>query len=395
MLLAAVMSATAWAQTRAIVPASGPKPVGPYSPGVMAGDYLYVSGQGAKAPDGRMPDTFESQVRQTLENVKGVLTAAGLGMENVVYTHVYLEDIGNFDAMNRVYREYFRSVPPARAVIGVAKLPGTPVEINAVAVRDASSKKAVDVPGLFRGEPVSAGMLTADRLYVSGMLPRQAGDPQAEVSDALASVKAVLEAASMSPANMVFVKPYLTATMPMRVMNDVYAQHFEFGNTPGRATIQVSALPGGANIEFTGVAVRDLNRRRAVRPKNMAPSPTASPCVLAGDTLYCSAKSGFIPGVNGGIFAGTVETQLRQTMRNLLDGLEEAGMDFRNVVATNVYLDDLNDFAAMNSLYAKYFSGVMPARTTIQQLPPGPRQPTGEGVYQTFEQISVIAVRLN
>jgi reactive intermediate/imine deaminase len=395
LLLAAVMFATASAQTRAIVPASGPAPVGPYSPGVMAGDYLYVSGQGAKAPDGNMPDTFEAQVRQTLENVKGVLAAAGLRMENVVYTHVYLEDIRNFDAMNRVYRDYFRSAPPARAVVGVAKLPGTPVEINAVAVRDASSKKPVDVPGLFGNEPVSAGMLTADRLYVSGMLPRRAGDAQAEATDAVANVKTVLEAANLSLANMVFVNPYLTSAMPMRVMNEVYARHFEFGNTPGRATIQVSALPGGANIEFTGVAARDLNQRRAVRPKNMAPSPTASPCVFAGNTLYCSAKSGFIPGVNGGIYAGTVETQLRQTMRNLLDGLEEAGMDFRNVVATNVYLDDLNDFAAMNGLYAKYFSSVMPARTTIQQLAPGPRQPTAAGIYPTLEQISLIAVRLN
>src|SRR5690242_14012610 len=124
-------------------------------------------------------------------------------------------------------------------------------------------------------------------------------------------------------------------------MNDIYAKHFEFGNTPARATIRVTSLPGGNSIEFTGVAVADLATRRAVRPKNMEPSATASPCVFAGDTLFCSAKSGFIPGVNGGIYASTVETQLRQTMRNLLDGLEEAGMDFSNVVASNVYLDKI------------------------------------------------------
>src|SRR6202023_3116312 len=126
------------------------------------------------------------------------------------------------------------------------------------------------------------------------------------------------------------------------------------GNTPARATINVAALPGGANITFTGVAVRDLSKRRAVRPKNMEPSPTASPCVFAGDTFYCSAKSGFIPGVNGGIYASTVETQLRQTMRNLLDNLEEAGMNFSNVVASNVYLDNADDFARMNGVYTQY-----------------------------------------
>src|SRR5205085_6604112 len=106
---------------------------------------------------------------------------------------------------------------------------------------------------------------------------------------------------------------------------------------------------------FSGVAVRDLSQRRAVRPKNMGPSSTASPCVFAGDTLYCSAKSGFIPGPKSGIYASTVESQLRQTMRNLLDGLEEAGMNFSNVVSTNVYLDNMDDFARMNRVYAQYF----------------------------------------
>src|SRR5260370_38559636 len=136
--------------------------------------------------------------------------------------------------------------------------------------------------------------------------------------------------------------------MTTGVMNRVYAKSFEFGNTPARATIQVSGLPSGANIEFTGVAVSDLAKRRAVRPKNMEPSATASPCVFAGDTLFCSAKSGFIPGVNGGIYASTSDTQLRQTMRNLLDGLEEAGMTFSNAVATNVYLDNIDEFTQMN-----------------------------------------------
>lgn len=76
-----------------------------------------------------------------------------------------------------------------------------------------------------------------------------------------------------------------------------------------------------------------------VRPKNMRPSATASPCVFAGDTLYCSAKDAFIPGPNAGIYAGTIETQVRQSVRNLLDNLEEADMDLGDVVAANVYLD--------------------------------------------------------
>src|SRR4051794_33232893 len=107
-LFSLLMFATAvqGAAIRAIVPNNGVAPIGPYTPGVFAGEYLYVSGQGAKRPDGQMPATFDDQVRQTLENVKSVVEAAGLTMENVVYAQVYLDDIGRFREMNKIYAEY-------------------------------------------------------------------------------------------------------------------------------------------------------------------------------------------------------------------------------------------------------------------------------------------------
>jgi 2-iminobutanoate/2-iminopropanoate deaminase len=203
----------------------------------------------------------------------------------------------------------------------------------------------------------------------------------------------VLTAAGMDFRHVVFVNPYLTKAMPMNVMNKVYAQHFEFGNTPARATIVVNSLPLGANIAFTGVAIGDLSKRKAVRPKNMAPSPTASPCVWADDTYYCSAKAGFIPGPNGGIFAEDVENQVRQTMRNLLDGLEEAGLDFSHVVASNVYLDNLDEFTRMNGVYGKYFGAAPPTRTTVGPLPLVERKKSESGAWPKLEEISVIAVK--
>lgn len=239
-----------------------------------------------------------------LENVKAVVEAGGLTMEHVVYAQVYLDDMQNLEQMNRIYAQYFPQAPPARATLGVAKLPGTPVEMNAVAVQDLAGKKPVLVPWYDPREPASPRKLTHNRLFVSAMRGR---------------VKAVLEAAGLSLGHLVFVNPYLTKQIPMKVMNSLYARRFEFGNPPARATIEVSSPPGGAQIEYTGVAVRDLSQRRAVRPKNIPPSPTASPCVFAGDTLYCSAKNAFIPGPNAGVYAATIEHQLRQSFRNLLD----------------------------------------------------------------------------
>ena len=386
-----LLSSASSAQIKIVTPNGGVPPVGPFSPGIVADGYLYVSGQGAKNAQGVMGDTFDAQMRQVMENVKGIVEAGGLTMDHVVYAHLYLADLGNLAEADRIWASYFPKGSPARATLGVARLPGTPVEMNAVAVLSREGRKAVSIPS-FSGKPYPAGVLTHDRLFVSTVTGSGA-TPEAEVKSALDALNAVTEAAGLSLKNMIFVNPYLTAAMPAEAMNREYAQRFEFGNTPARATISVNDL-GVSHVAFTGVAVRDLSQRRAVRPKNMPPSPTASPCVFAGKTLYCSAKSGFIPGPHSGIYAATVDHQLRQTFRNLLDNLEEASMDFETVVATNVYLDNLDDFAAMNKIYAQYFTeGARPARTTVQQIKPGSREPDAEGRYATFEQISLIAVQ--
>lgn len=388
----------AGAEKRVIFP-PGVKPVGPYSPGILVGDFLYVSGQGARHADGQMPASFDEQAAQCLDNVKTIVEAAGLTMEHVVYTQVYLDNMANFDAMNRVYARYFTKDPPARATIGVYHLPtDTPIEITAVAVKDLAHKKPIVPAGYKSTAPITPAVQAGDRLYISGQQGRDAEsgkipeDPADQVRLAFERFHQVLAAAGMDYANVVFVNPYLTKNMPARTMNEIYASHFEFGNTPARATIHVSALPHDANIEFTGVAVADLSKRRAVRPKNMKPSPTASPCVFAGDTYYCSAKSAFIPGPNLGIYVEDVENQVRMTMRNLLDGLEEAGLDFSNVVASNVYLDNLEEFGKMNQVYGKYFGAEPPTRTTVAQLPPVERKRNAEDRWPPIEQISVIAV---
>jgi 2-iminobutanoate/2-iminopropanoate deaminase len=210
---------------------------------------------------------------------------------------------------------------------------------------------------------------------------------------ALDGLNDVAQAAGLTMKHFVFVNPYLTSKIPSKIMNERYARRFEFGNTPARATIEVTALPLQAQIEYTGVAVRDLSLRQAIRPKNMPPSPTASPCVFAGETLYCSAKSGFIPGPHGGVFGNTTAAQVHQTMRNQLDNLEEAGMDFNQVVSTTIYLDDVSDSGPFDKVYAEYFSSALPVQTVVQQLPPADRSADSDGHYPDLEQMSLIAVK--
>jgi enamine deaminase RidA (YjgF/YER057c/UK114 family) len=367
---------------------------------VEGGGYAFVSGQGARRADGSLPANFADQARQALENIKGALQSVALTTDHLVYLQVYLEDVQHIRELDEVFASFFPKDAPARSVLGVAKVPDGGIQINAIAVRDLQGKQAVAIPGHKLNRAFSAGMLTHDQLFISTMQGRDPAtgavpqDPALQVNLALDGVKSVLQAAGLTMAHMVFVNPYLTDDIPRRVMNTEYAKRFEFGNTPGRATIEVSSLPEGAHIAYTGVAVRDLSQRHAVRPKNMPPSPTASPCVFAGDVLYCSAKDGFLPGPVEGVYGATAADQSRQSMRNLLDNLEEAGMDFSQVVSTTVYLDNLADTESFSKIYKKYFPGVLPAQTFVQQVPPVKnRNADEEGSYPAFEQVSLIAVR--
>ena len=149
--------------------------MGPYSPGIMVGDYFYVSGQGAAKADGSFPDTAEQQTEQSLNNVKAIVEGAGLTMEHVVYAHLYLKNMAALEDANRVWAKFFPKNPPARAIVGVTKMPtDTPVEVTVVAVRDLSRKKVV--PG---------GVMVGDRFYLSGVMGDSGADPAQQVQSAL------------------------------------------------------------------------------------------------------------------------------------------------------------------------------------------------------------------
>jgi 2-iminobutanoate/2-iminopropanoate deaminase len=115
-----------------------PKAIGPYSQGVLSGDTLFLAGQIAIDPEsGRIEvEDPAGQTRRVIENLRAVLQAAGMGLENVVKTTIYLTSMENFRIVNEVYSEFFSDSAPARATVEVAKLPlGALVEIEAIAER--------------------------------------------------------------------------------------------------------------------------------------------------------------------------------------------------------------------------------------------------------------------
>jgi 2-iminobutanoate/2-iminopropanoate deaminase len=110
------------------------EPSSSWSHGILVDGTLYISGMGGEDAKGRIPSTFEAEVKQALDNIGAVLKAAGMSPEDVVSVQVYLTDGATFERMNAVYKAYFKEPRPTRTTIVVAKLVGPGhIEVTATA----------------------------------------------------------------------------------------------------------------------------------------------------------------------------------------------------------------------------------------------------------------------
>jgi 2-iminobutanoate/2-iminopropanoate deaminase len=124
-------------EKQVFVSPDGAPAVGPYSPAVGAGDFVFISGQIPLDSDGKIVGyTPKDQARQALLNLRGTLEAAGLTLADVVKTTIFLKDMDEFAAVNDVYAEFFAEPYPARSTVEVARLPkDLHIEIEAIAHR--------------------------------------------------------------------------------------------------------------------------------------------------------------------------------------------------------------------------------------------------------------------
>lgn len=122
---------------KVIATLNAPGAIGPYSQAIDCGSLVYCSGQIPVNPaDGSIPDGIKAQTQQAITNVTAVLEAAGLTLDNVVKTTVFLADMKDFQAMNEVYGQSFTAPYPARSAVAVRELPkGVMVEIEVIAAR--------------------------------------------------------------------------------------------------------------------------------------------------------------------------------------------------------------------------------------------------------------------
>lgn len=116
---------------------AAPKAVGPYSQAIKAGDFLFLSGQLPLDPQtgNIIGDDIETQTRQSIENIRSILSSIGASLSDVIKTTVFLKDIGHFPQMNQIYQEYFNTDAPARSCCEVSRLPKDAlIEIESIAI---------------------------------------------------------------------------------------------------------------------------------------------------------------------------------------------------------------------------------------------------------------------
>lgn len=114
---------------------NGPEVIGPYSPGIKLGDFVYISGQLPINSEGKIDDSIELQTHACLNNMKDVLAAQGLELRHIVKTTVFMTDLNDFQKFNEIYSSYFNQPYPARSCVQVAGLPkGAKVEIEALVI---------------------------------------------------------------------------------------------------------------------------------------------------------------------------------------------------------------------------------------------------------------------
>jgi 2-iminobutanoate/2-iminopropanoate deaminase len=115
-----------------------PAPIGPYNQAIIAGNFVFVSGQIPMNPlTGELVlDDIKTETKQVMENIKAILTGAGIDFSNIVKTSIFLTDMQNFAQVNEIYGNYFKDNFPARETIQVAGLPkNVNVEISVIAIK--------------------------------------------------------------------------------------------------------------------------------------------------------------------------------------------------------------------------------------------------------------------
>jgi reactive intermediate/imine deaminase len=388
--------------------AGTPKPMAHYCQGILAGETLYAAGQIASdyktgvPPEARQDPAFpyygsniQKQARYVLSKLRSVFQAAGCDFKDVVKSQVFLTDLDDFYYFDQVWKEFFPS-PPPRTTVQVSGLlvPGCRVEIDLWGVlprikRQVITGKSAPTPmahycqGILCGDTLyAAGQIASD--YKTGVPPEARQDPafpyygsniQKQARYVLSNLRSVFQAAGCDFKDVVKSQVFLTDLDDFYYFDQVWREFFP--SPPPRTTVQVSSLlVPGCKVEIDLWGVTENVSRRVVTGKN-TPAPMAHYCqgILAGETLYAAGqiasdyKTGVPPQARQDpafpYYGSDIQKQARYVLENLRSVFLAAGCDLKDVVKSQVFLTDLDDFYHFDQVWKEFFPSP-PPRTTVQ-----------------------------
>ena len=361
-LLSVAASASAMQTSKQIINV-GPAPVGPYSPAIKAGGFIYVSGTLSQDDAGAIVGAdVATQTRRVIERMQAVLDAAGSSLGQVVAVTVYLKSASDFAAMNDAYRGYWPTDPPTRTTVITDLLLGALVEISMIAVPRGAERTVIHPAGWMRSpNPYSYAIRTGDTVFLSGLVPRNGRDNSAVTGDITVQTKTVLDnagellrAAGLDHSHIVSARVYLPDASVFPQMNATYASYFR-KDPPARATVKANLAGKGFAVEMTFVA--SSASKQVIGTSATLP---ISQAVRVGGRLHLSGVLGHTPEN-----AGDAAAQTREILAQIRKTLQAAGYSPSDVVDSLVYLTDLSQFQAMNAEYRAFFARDFPARATV------------------------------
>lgn len=367
--LAAALSAQTGKQF--VRPPAGQTP--PYNLAITAGGVIYTSGQLPTDDKGNLvAGDITVQAKQVFDNLRGVLQQAGSSLDNAVSAIVMLQNASDFAALDQVYRAQFKAEPPARTtIIGTMVRPGALLEIQITAVPNGAERKVILPQGWMKPtSPYNYAIQSGDTLWLSGLVSRSGsnntqvqGDIAVQTKTIMDNAGAILKAAGMSFGDLVAGRVALRDMANFQPMNDVYRTYWE-KDRPARVSCQ-AAPPGTFDVEITFTAIKGSSPREAIIPPRAdgtpgQAGPNFSPAIRVGNRLFISGGTGTTPAN-----ASDMKAQTTETLTRFGPALKAAGFDYKDIVASDVFVTDVAKFNDMNDGYRPFFQSDAPVRATV------------------------------
>ncbi len=404
-----------------------PQPLANYSEASLANDLVFAAGQLASdfktgvPTEARKHPNFpfygsdiKLQTDYILKNMAKTFKAAGTSLDHVVKAQVFLTDLNNFNGFDEVWKDHFK-VPPPRTTIGTTGLlvKDTLVEIDLIATLPSKPSTVVKSEAPKPLANYSEAMKVGDLVFAAGQLasdfktgvPAQAkradnfpfygSDIQLQTEFVLANLKKTFESAGSSLDHVVKAQVFLTNLNDFAGFDQVWKRYFKV--PPPRTTVGTTGLLVRntlVEIDLIGYVPRSGLKHEVI--KSGAPRPIAnySEAFTLGGFVFAAGQiaSDYETGVpaqarkhaNFPFYGSDIKLQTRYILNNLKQTFEAAGSSLDNVMKAQVFMTDLNNFAAFDEVWKEFFK-VPPPRTTVGT--------TGLLVKDALVEIDLIATR--